>query len=67
MGVKSHLHASVSHVEKVADFLVPRPPIFLLTSRGTIHGGVAFIAVPDMGTRRCYGVAHDAAARGHDC
>jgi hypothetical protein len=55
------------HVEKLADLPVPRPPINLLTSRGTIHGGLASIAVPDLEPRRCYGTAHDAAALGHDC
>jgi hypothetical protein len=66
MDVIPHLHVSSTHVEQLADFLVPRPPILLLTSPGTIHGGHALIAVPDLKTRRCYGAAHDAAL-GHDC
>jgi hypothetical protein len=61
-----HLHVSMPHVEKLADFLVPRLPIYPLTSSGTIHGGLASSAVLDLKIRRCYG-ATDGAAVGHDC
>jgi hypothetical protein len=50
------------HVEKLAEFLVLFP-IFLLTSLGTIQGGLAYRAVQ---LRRWYGSA-DGAALGHDC
>jgi hypothetical protein len=67
MFVSPHLHVSMSHVEKLAD-----PPVLLLpiypplTSAGTIPGGLACSAVPEMETRRCYGATDDAAL-GHDC
>jgi hypothetical protein len=50
------------HVEKLADFLVLLPPIFPLTSLGTIQGGLAYSAVE---IRRCCGSAGDAAPE-HD-
>jgi hypothetical protein len=37
MEVSPHLHVSMPYAEKLADFLVLRLPIFLLTSLGTIH------------------------------
>jgi hypothetical protein len=55
------------HVEKLADKLVlPLLPIDLLTSLGTIQGGLAGSAVPELEIRRCYGATDDAAL-GHDC
>jgi hypothetical protein len=54
------------HVEKLADFLVPRLPIFSLTSFGTIQSGLASSTVLELEIRRCYGAADDAAL-GHDC
>jgi hypothetical protein len=45
MDVSPHLHASMPHVEKLADVPVLLPPIYLLTSMGTIHGGMALSAV----------------------
>jgi hypothetical protein len=42
-----HLHVSMPHVEELADFLVLLLPINLLTSPGTIHGGLASITVLD--------------------
>jgi hypothetical protein len=66
MGVSPYLHVSMPHVEKLTDWLMLLLPIDPLASLGTIHGGHALIAVPDLETRRCYGAAHDAAL-GHDC
>jgi hypothetical protein len=37
----SHLHASMPHVEMLANFLVLLLPICLLASLGTIQGGLA--------------------------
>jgi hypothetical protein len=46
MDFSLYLHASMPHVEKLADFLVLLLPIFVsLTSLGTIHGGLACSAV----------------------
>jgi hypothetical protein len=61
MAVIPHLHASVPHVEKLADLLVLRLPIFLLTSPGAIEGGLALTAV-----LQCYNSTDDAGL-GHDC
>ena len=56
------------HVEKLADLLVLRLPIFLLTSKGTIHGGLALSAVLEPLQGRSYDFADDAAREhGHDC
>jgi hypothetical protein len=42
----------MTHVEKLADLLVPLLPIFPpLTSPGTIHGGLASITVLDQDIR----------------
>jgi hypothetical protein len=60
-----HLHVSVPHVEELADSPVLILPIFPLTSPGTIHGGLALIAVLELDIRRCYGATDDAAL-GHD-
>jgi hypothetical protein len=51
MVVSPHLHVSMPHVEKLADFLVLRLPIFLLTSNGTIRGGLAYTAVLELDIR----------------
>jgi hypothetical protein len=45
------LHVSMPHVEKLADLPVLLPPIYLLTSMGTIHGGTALSAVLELDTR----------------
>jgi hypothetical protein len=55
MEVSPHLHGSIPHVEKLADFLVLRLPIFLLTSLGTIQGGLAYSAVLEPEIRRFSG------------
>jgi hypothetical protein len=56
------------HVEKLADLLVLRLPIYLHTSLGTIHGGLALSAVVELDIRRCYSFADDATKTlGHDC
>jgi hypothetical protein len=44
MEVIPHLHASMYHVEKLADLLMLLLPIDPLTSPGTVHGGQAYIA-----------------------
>jgi hypothetical protein len=55
------------HVEKLADLPVLLPPIYFLTSLGTIHGGMTLSAVLKLDIRRCYGSADDAAlGHGHD-
>ena len=61
-----HLHVSMPDVEKLADFLVLLPPIFPLTSLGTIQGGLAYSAVLELEIWRCYGSTDDAAPE-HDC
>jgi hypothetical protein len=66
MDFTPHLHVSMPHVEKLADFLVPLLPIFPLTSLGTVQGGLAYSAVLELEIRRCYSFADDAAL-GHDC
>jgi hypothetical protein len=66
MGGSPHLHISMPHVEKLADFLVLLRPIFLLTSPGAIQSGLASTAVLDHDTRRCYSATDDAGP-GHDC
>jgi hypothetical protein len=53
------------HVEKLADLLVMLLSIFLLTSPGTIQGGLASSAVLEAVIQRCYGSAVDT-AHGHD-
>jgi hypothetical protein len=54
------------NVEKLADLPVLIPPIHLLTSMGTLHGGMALSAVLELDIRR-YGFADDAAlGHGHD-
>jgi hypothetical protein len=60
-----HLHVSMPHVEKLADFLVMLP-IFPLTRLATIQGGLASSAVQKLEIRRCSGSAVDAAPE-HDC
>jgi hypothetical protein len=42
MDITPHLHISMPHVEKLADFLVLLPPILPLTILGTIQGGLAY-------------------------
>jgi hypothetical protein len=54
------------HVEKLADLLVLLPPIYLLTSLGTIQGGLACSAVLELEIWRCLGSTNDAAPE-HDC
>jgi hypothetical protein len=66
MHVMPHLHVSVTHVEKLADMFVLLPPIFPLTSCGTIQGRLAHSAVLELEIRRCLCSA-DNAALGHDC
>jgi hypothetical protein len=66
MAITPDLHVSVTHVEKLADLLVLLPPIFPLTSLGTIQGGLACSAVLELEIRRCFGSAEDAAPD-HDC
>jgi hypothetical protein len=53
-------------VEKLTDLLVLLPPIYLLTSLGTIQGGQANSAVMELKIRRCFSSADDAAPE-HDC
>jgi hypothetical protein len=60
-----HLHASMPHVEKFAEFLVLLTPIFLLTILGTIQGGMASRTELEMEIRRCNDLADDAAPE-HD-
>jgi hypothetical protein len=55
------LHGSVSHVEKLADFLV-RFPIFLLTRLGAVLDGLALAATFEHGLS----LAGEAAGSGHD-
>jgi hypothetical protein len=52
---------------QLADLLVLRLPIFLLTSLGTIHGGLACLTVPDLEARRYHSATHDAAIGHDDC
>jgi hypothetical protein len=52
-------------VEKLADIPVLLLPIDPLTSPGTIHGGLALIAVLELEIQRCFDVTDDAAL-GHD-
>jgi hypothetical protein len=66
MSSTPHLHVSVPHVEKLAEFLVLLTPIFLLTSLGTIQGGLASRTELEMEIRRCYRFAAGAAPE-HDC
>jgi hypothetical protein len=55
------------HVKKLTDLpVLPLPPIDPLTSPGTVHGGLASVAVPELEIWRCYGATDDAALR-HDC
>jgi hypothetical protein len=54
------------YVEKLADLLVLFLPIFLLTSPGTIPGGLACRAVLEQDILRSYGATDDAAL-GHNC
>jgi hypothetical protein len=54
------------HVEKLADFLVLRLPIFPLTSFGTVQGRLASSAVLELELRRRFGFADNAAPE-HDC
>jgi hypothetical protein len=56
MGVSSHLHVPMPHVEKLADFLVLHP-IFPLTSLGAVQGGLAYGAVLELEIGQCYGLA----------
>jgi hypothetical protein len=67
MVVSPHLHVSMPHVEKLADFPVLLLSIYPLTSpAGTIQGGLAFLStVLELEIRRCYGATDDAAL-GHD-
>ena len=61
-----HLHVSMPHVEQLADLLVLLLPIYLLTSLGTIQGGLTCSAVLELEARGCLGCADDAAPEGHD-
>ncbi len=65
MDLIMHLHGSMSHVEKLADFLVVLLPIVPLTSLGTIQGGLAASAVLEFEIWRRFDSADDAALR-HD-
>jgi hypothetical protein len=47
-----HLHVSMPHVKKLADFLVLLLPVFPLTSPGRIQGGLASSAVLELEIRR---------------
>jgi hypothetical protein len=67
MVVSPHLHVSIPHVEKLADFLMLLLPIFPLTSLGTIQGGLATSAVLELEIRRRYGATVDAALDHHCC
>ena len=51
MNAIPHLHVSMPHVEMLADLLVLLPPIYLLTSLGTIQGGLACSAVLELEIR----------------
>jgi hypothetical protein len=53
MDLIPELHISVPHVEKLADWFVLLPPIYFLTSLGTIPGGLACSAVLELEIRRC--------------
>jgi hypothetical protein len=66
MAITPHLHVSIAHVEKLADFFVLLCPIFSLTSLGTIQGALACSAVLELEIRRFCGSANDAAPE-HDC
>jgi hypothetical protein len=61
-----HLHISMPHVDKLADFLVLLLPIFSLTILGTVQGGLALSAVLELEIRRSNGATDDTALR-HDC
>jgi hypothetical protein len=67
MDSSPHLHASMPHVDKLADFLVLILPICLLANLGTVQGGLASSAVLELNIWRCFGSADDAAPEGHDC
>jgi hypothetical protein len=66
MVLSPYLHVSMPHVEKLADFLVLLLPIYPLTSPGTVHGGLACIAVLEHDIQRCFYSTYDAAL-GHHC
>jgi hypothetical protein len=71
MDMTTHLHVSMSHVEKLADFLAVLflPIFFPLTSlAGTIQRGLAALSavLELLEIRRCYGSTNDTAL-GHDC
>jgi hypothetical protein len=66
MGISPYLHVSMPHVEKLADLLVLRLPIFSLTSLGAIQRGLALSAVLELELRRCSSSTDDAVLR-HDC
>jgi hypothetical protein len=55
------------HVEQLADFLVLLLPILLLTSLGTIQGGLAYITVLELEMGRCFYLADDVATPKHGC
>jgi hypothetical protein len=57
-----HLHGPVSHIEKLADFLVLFFPISLLTRLGAVLNGLALDATFEHGMS----LASKAAALGHD-
>ena len=59
MNVIPYLHVSMPDVEKLADFPVPLLPIDSLTGPGTIHGGLALIAVLEQDIRRCFDATDD--------
>ena len=48
MDVSMYLHASMPHVEKLADLPVLLLPIFPLTSLGTIQSGLTLGAVLEL-------------------
>jgi hypothetical protein len=66
MVVSLHLHVSMSHVKKLADFLVLHLPIFLLTKPGTVQGELADGTVLELKIGQCYRLAV-ATTIHHDC
>jgi hypothetical protein len=62
MESRPHLHVSMTHIEKLADLFVLAllPPIFPLTSLGTIQSGLACSAVLELEIRQFFGCADDA-------
>jgi hypothetical protein len=67
MSVRTCMSTSMPHVEKFADLLVLLFPIYLHTSLGTIHGGLALSAVVELDIRRYESADAAALGHGHDC